>query len=191
MVHVLRCGVGIRQRIDAGVRLRCWANSLSDDEGLAAEDAHKVSTALPLVIGLDVALIPGEAEGPRWDLQHEEREPSMRRQTLYLPVHPLILSRRLDRHVPGRIRQAALCPGRDDHVKSEPLRFVLLMAVALNLSRATFLSRATLLSRCRRSRPCDEQEAQGQEHGGPDTCVSQHSVAMRQLHDLSPLHVWS
>src|SRR5438128_1055721 len=137
----------------------------------------------PPLIGLDVALIPGEAEGSRWDLQHEEREHSMRRQTLYLHVHTLVLSRRSDRHVPGRIRQAALCPGRDDHVKSELLRFLLLMAVALNLSRAT------LLSRCPRSRPCDEQEAEGQEYGGPDTCVSQHSVAMHQLHDLSPSHV--
>src|SRR3989442_6085215 len=92
------------------------------------------------LIGLDVALIPGEAEGPRWDLQHEEREHSMRRQTLYLHVHTLVLSRRSDRHVPGRIRQAALCPGRDDHVKSELLRFLLLMAGALKHSLATPLS---------------------------------------------------
>src|SRR3989442_15443544 len=92
------------------------------------------------LIGLDVALIPGEAEGPRWDLQHEEREHSVRRQTLHLHVHPLVVSRRLDRHMPCRIRQAALCPGRDDHVKRELLPFLLLMAVAPNLSPAAPLS---------------------------------------------------
>ena len=63
------------------------------------------------------------------------------------------------------------------------------MLAHTGIRSAVLLSRATLLSRCRRSRPCDEQEAEGKEYGGPDTCVSQHSVAMRQLHDLSPSHV--
>src|SRR5262249_9411115 len=123
MVGVDRRGHGIRHRIDARVRLRRRVDRLRDDKCLAAEDPHKLSTSTSVLVGVDITLIPGQAKGPRWDLQHEEREGCMRRQPLDLDAHPLVGSHGANGHMPLRLWQAPRGPRGDHHVKRELLGF--------------------------------------------------------------------
>ena len=117
---------------------------------------------MPVLVGLDVALIPGHGEGRRRDLEHEEREGGPRRQTLHLDVHPLVVARGMERHMPARVRQARRRRRRDDHVESEFLRF---------LRGGRIRERA------------EEQRSAGQEDGEHHRHVSLRPVTTRRVHE--------
>ena len=78
MVHLHRRRDGIRQRVNAGMRLWGSTSRRSEDEGLAAEYAKKLLTTTPAFIGVDIALVPGHRKRRRWDLEHEEGEARIR-----------------------------------------------------------------------------------------------------------------
>src|SRR5438067_1191525 len=117
MVHVHRRRDGIRQRINAGMRLWGSTSRRSEDEGLAAEYAKKLLTTTPAFIGVDIALVPGHRKRRRWDLEHEEGEARIRPQTINHHVHTLVCPHVVDRYVSMRVRQAVFRPSRDHHVE--------------------------------------------------------------------------
>jgi hypothetical protein len=82
--------VRIRERrliVHDGRRLA--AGRLRDDERLGAEDALEALVPFAVVVRLDVALVPGETERRRRQLEHEEVELGVRRQPRDVDVHPL------------------------------------------------------------------------------------------------------
>src|SRR5438132_8374472 len=122
MVHVHRRRDGIHRRVNAGMRLWGRTSRRGENEGLAAEYPKKLLTATPAAIGVDIALVPGHRKGRRWDLEHEEGEARIRRQTINDDVHTLVCPHVVDRYVSMRVRQAIFRPSRDHHVELEPIR---------------------------------------------------------------------
>src|SRR5215467_10809117 len=100
VVHVHGRRGRIGHCVDSGVRLSSGPTRGREHESLAAKDAGELRTATPALIGVDVALIPGHAERARRDLQNEQREGRIRRETLDLDLHPVVRARRVDRHMP-------------------------------------------------------------------------------------------
>src|SRR5438876_8954442 len=117
MVHVHRRRDRIRQCVNAGMRLWGSTSRRGENEGLAAEYPKKLLTAAPAFIGVDIALIPGHRKGCRWDLEHEEREARIRRQTINYDVHTLVGPHVVDRYVSMRVRQSIFRPSRVHHLE--------------------------------------------------------------------------
>src|SRR4030095_6709600 len=67
MIRVHRCRRGIRHCVE-GIRLRGGAGRGGEDKKLAAENPTKLLTAPTLLIGHDIALIPGHPKRPRRNL---------------------------------------------------------------------------------------------------------------------------
>src|SRR6185369_1416228 len=104
MVRVHRSRHGIRRCVE-GIRLRGGAGRRSEDKKLAAENPTKLLTAPALLVGHDIALIPGHPKGPRRNLQHEDGELRIRREAIYADLHTLVSPARVpDRYVSLRVR---------------------------------------------------------------------------------------
>src|SRR5678816_1326274 len=67
MVRVHRCRRGIRHRVE-GIRLRGGAGRRGKDKEPAAENPTKLLAAPTLLVGHDIALIPGHPKRPRRNL---------------------------------------------------------------------------------------------------------------------------
>jgi hypothetical protein len=68
---------------------RLAAGVLRYDEGLDVEAADKFLVTYPLIIGLDVALVPGQAERRIGNLEHKEIELRIRWQSDHINIHYL------------------------------------------------------------------------------------------------------
>ena len=122
-------------RIGRGVAIRVWKRSLvmndrrpggagRDDEGLDAEPADERADPDTVLVGLNVALIPGQAEGRIGDLDHEKVEFGIRWQLLGDHRHLLDRSERMDGDAgPGPDEAVGLrgC-GRAYHVERDRVR---------------------------------------------------------------------
>src|SRR5215471_13351589 len=113
-----RVQVRIRER-RLVVHDRGRSDAWRDDECLNAEAADEALVALSLIIRLDVALIPRQAKGRLWDLNHKEIEVRIRRQPTHVHVHHLDRPKGSDPHLSSRMQQAGgLCVY---HVEGRPL----------------------------------------------------------------------
>src|SRR5262249_4684471 len=90
------------------VRIREWRSvehdrrwlvtwGLGHNERLDVEATEEGLQAIPVSVGLDVTLIPGEAEGRSGKLDHEEVEFRICRQPAHLHIHLLDGPERRDR----------------------------------------------------------------------------------------------
>ncbi|MBO0721694.1 MAG: hypothetical protein J2P41_12775 [Blastocatellia bacterium] len=85
---------------------RLAAGGLRHDESLNIEAAEKLLMPLSILIGLDVALVPGQAERRIGKLEHKEIELSIRGETFHINAHQLHWSQGDDLHVSVRASEA-------------------------------------------------------------------------------------
>ena len=58
---------------------RCWSGALGHGERLNAEAPDELAVRLAVIVGFEVALVPGDAERLIRHLDHEEIEVGLRR----------------------------------------------------------------------------------------------------------------
>jgi len=101
---------------------RCRGASRSDDERFNAEPAGEIADTISVSVGVDVALVPGKAEGRVRNLNNEDVELRVGWKAGDFHVHTLDRVQGVDRYAPTCIRQTGLSSRRYDHVKDFAVR---------------------------------------------------------------------
>src|SRR6516165_7780436 len=120
------------ERLEGRVDVRVWerrirvhngrwrvAGRLSHGKGLDAEASYELPPALSVVICLNIALVPGNAERRPRHLEDEEVEFGIGGQILHGHVHDLDGADGSDGHGCCGVRQARGSPGRNGHGETD------------------------------------------------------------------------